>query len=101
MDSEKIMIFRNKNPDRIPVIINPINIQSKNRKFIIKNDLTLGAFVAFLRRHHLVLGEEQGMVVLIGSSVPKMSATICELDERYRSADNCLHLTIIKENIFG
>lgn len=102
MDFIRTTELRSFYPDRIPVILKPKNIELTKTKFLVSSDICLGAFIAYLRQKHLKINNEQGIVIFIGTVIPKVSETLRELDEKYGDKDmNCLYMTVASENTFG
>lgn len=92
----------NKYPNRIPIIVTSRNIKISKSRFVVSDEICLGAFISYLRTNHLKISQEQGIVVFINSVIPKINTNMAELYAEYHDKkDYCLHLTIMTESIFG
>lgn len=90
-----------KYPDRIPIIINPQNVNIRKTKFLVSNDCTMGYLVVCIRKH-MSLKPEESMIIFINNTIPKMTDTLGELHRLNMNPDDyCLHVTVTKENVFG
>lgn len=102
MDFIRNTELRELYPTKIPVIVKTKNIELSKNKFLVSNDICLGAFIAYIRQRHLKISNEQGIVIFIGNVIPKISETMSELDDKYGDKDMCcLNLIIAAENTFG
>lgn len=102
MDFIRSMALRDEYPGKIPVVVTACGLTLGKNKFLVSSDMSLGAFIVYLRQKHMKLGSEEAIIVFIGQNIPKVNDTIGDLDSRYRNReDNNLHLTLMKENTFG
>jgi len=90
-----------KYPDKIPILVHAKNIEISKKKFLVSNDCTLGYFNVHLRRYTKIRAEE-GMVIFIDNTLPKMTDTVGMLYSQYANEeDHYLHIVLTKENVFG
>ncbi len=70
------------------------------RKYLVPCDLTLGQFVAVIRRR-IKLSPEQAIFVFVGRVLPPAAALMSSVYEDHRDEDGFLYLTYSGENTFG
>jgi GABA(A) receptor-associated protein len=119
--------LRCKYLDRVPIIISPTEGETsrmplnwkgevdakienafsttKKRKFLVPIEFTFGQFVHVVRKHvevepHVALflfTKKRGQI----STLPTISLTIGEIDEKFREDDGFLYISYSTENTFG
>jgi len=93
----KYNYLKSKYPDRIPVLVNGINIDKK--KYLVPHNFTIGQFVYIIRRR-INIKPEQAIFCMIKyencSVVPKPS----DLVSQYERGDY-LHIYFVYENCYG
>jgi GABA(A) receptor-associated protein len=101
------MRIRDKYPDRVPVIVQRSSRAAAasfpdvdKRKYLVPCDLTLGQFVAVIRRR-IKLAPEQAIFVFVGRVLPPAAALMSSVYEDHRDEDGFLYLTYSGENTFG
>lgn len=102
MEAKKI---KNKYPDRVPVIVEMSDPESKikidKNKYLVPSDLTVSQFIFVLRRR-LKLKPEEAIYLFFGDGIlVNCSEIMLNVYEKYK--DNCsfLYVTISFENTFG
>ena len=101
--------IRKKYPNRIPIVIYPIEnptlpVIDKN-KFLVPDDVTVAHFIKIIR-DRIKLKPEQAMFIFLtkngGSSViPPTSALIGAMYQEHKSDDGFLYVQYSGENTFG
>ena len=101
MSADKIL---EKHPDRIPVIVKRGNKSTleniKKNKFLVPKLFTLQQFVHVIRRN-LDLDSSTALFFFINNTLPKMTDTMLEIYNNYKSEDKFLYITYTDENTFG
>ena len=101
---EKIMRFKQKYPDRVPIIITRDPrakcVELNNSKFLVPRSLTIGQFVCLVRKR-LKMDESKAIFVFIDNMLPSLSITVETAWDDNRSADDILYMTYSTENTFG
>lgn len=100
--SQKIRI---KYPDRVPVIVEKgakAELVCTKRKFLVPQEITIGAFMHEIRKHLVgAEGEEKAIFLFVGEQIPPAASLMSELYERYQDEDGFIYLTYTTENTFG
>jgi GABA(A) receptor-associated protein len=96
--------FQVKYPDRIPIIINPVNDKQPGidkRKYLVNKDMLLGEFMHNIKKRINIESEQAIFIMIRGENIlPCMTKTACELYEIYKK-ENVLYLEYSVENTFG
>jgi GABA(A) receptor-associated protein len=106
LESIQIERLKNKYPNRLPVIVTRANYSSKDlpflskNKYLVPNDITIGAFVYIIRKN-LNLRPEVALFVLVGNTLPTTSTSMGELYDLYKTEDGVLYISYTSENTFG
>jgi hypothetical protein len=92
-----------KYPDRIPVILNPVNIQLDKCKFLILRESTFGHFVSYIIEHHLPKSScKKGYYFFTkNNTLIPISKLMNTIHGEYCDDDKVLRITIREENTFG
>lgn len=89
-----------KYPDRIPVIVHYDKNESIG-KFLVPSDKSLGHLLITIRRSSRIAYTDNLFVFIDNKLVPT-SDLISLLYTKYKDkSDNCLHITVKKDNTFG
>jgi GABA(A) receptor-associated protein len=98
--------IKQKHPDKIPIFISKSMYakdsipEIRKKKFLAPSQLTMGNFVATIRRW-LLLTPEQAIFLFIGNIMPCTSSTIGEIYHEHKSPDGVLRINYASENTFG
>ncbi len=98
--------IREKYADRIPIIVSRCqatkNIpQIDRRKYLVPNDITLGAFMHILRKR-IHLEPSVAMYLFIGdNSIVPVSQTMAQVDHTFKDDDGYLYVHYAGESTFG
>ena len=99
--------IRKKHPDKIPVLVFPIDFVSKNEspkipknKFLVKNHMLLSEFV-FVIKKHLLLKPCEAIFIFINGKIPVSTKSISELYNTEAENDGILYIEYSMENVFG
>lgn len=103
---ESVKKIIDKYPDRVPVYVtrgkgdrNLKNIDQN--KFIVPEDITLGQFMAIIRKK-IELGPELALFLFVNKGVlPPQSVTMASLYNQYKNDDGLLEIEYCGENTFG
>lgn len=103
---ESVKKIIDKYPDRVPVYVtrgkgdrNLKNIDQN--KFIVPEDITLGQFMAIIRKK-IELGPELALFLFVNKGVlPAQSVTMSSLYNQYKNDDGLLEIEYCGENTFG
>lgn len=100
-ESQKILL---KYPDKIPVIIERANHKGtpdiNKNKFLVPSDLTLGQFLAIIRKR-IDLNEQESIFLFINKILPPTSEVMYKLYNQHKHEDNFLYFKYCTENTFG
>lgn len=91
-----------KYPDRVPLIINSKGIPLTTNKLLMPGDAAIG-YVMLIIRKHSRLEPYEAMYMFIENRIqPCGTDMISEIYHKHKNPnDDCLHVTITKENVFG
>lgn len=100
---------RVKYPECVPVVLERAASASAlttpyaaKSRFVIPNDMTIGNFLASVRKSLPNLQSHQAIFLFVGSGVlPPTSALVSQIDERFRDEDGFLYITYSGESVFG
>ena len=103
---ESVKKIIEKYPDRVPVFVtrgkgdrNLKNIDQN--KFIVPEDITLGQFMAIIRKK-IELGPELALFLFVNKGVlPAQSVSMASLYNQYKNDDGLLEIEYCGENTFG
>ena len=90
----------NKHPGKVPLIVEtngPLTI--KKQKFLVPVDLTLAEFRLIVREKIDDLLSTEAIYMFVNNKIIPQGKTIGEIWDL--AEDNCLYVTIAKENTFG
>jgi GABA(A) receptor-associated protein len=97
-------ILNEKFHDRVPTVLNDNTgdfLKSEKGRFLLDKDITLGQFMAMLRKKNKIEPHE-AIYVYCDNLLPKSNTSMIDLWVDYRDVDdNILYLTCSKENTFG
>lgn len=101
---EEAKRIREKYPDRVPVIVEPLkntNIPGiDKKKFLVPSDLTVGQFV-FVIRKRVKLAPEKAIFVFVNTIMPPTAALMSNIYEEHKDDDGFLYIHYSGENTFG
>lgn len=98
--------IREKYPSRVPIIVSRSESSKTipdidRRKYLVPNDITLGAFMHILRKR-VKLEAHVGLYLFVGEcSIVPVSQTIQQIDEEYKDTDGYLYIFYAGESTFG
>jgi len=100
---------RARYPERVPVIVevrpgDPIEERGGTElkeKYLVPGELTVGQFVATLRKRIALRKEEAIFVFVQGSVLPATAALLSDLDREHRDETGFLFMTVTSESTFG
>ena len=99
--SEKIL---KENKDCIPIIceLEPKSkLKLDKNKFIVPNSVSLGVFMATIRKRIPNLNHEQAIFMLINKKIMGMSDTLDLIYAKEKDEDGFLYITLYEESTFG
>ena len=94
----------NKHPDRIPVIVNPINRTQpliNKSKYLVPKDMTVAQFIHTIRRRLINFSHDQALFLFINNTIPKNSDSMISIYEKQKKDDKVLYVHYSIENAFG
>lgn len=98
---ELVSAILTKYPDRIPAFVSfPEDIFVKQNKYLIPKEYTVGEFSNYMRKK-VSLTKTQGMLIIVGNTLPIMSDTIDTVYRLYKDRHGMLQIKIQVENTFG
>jgi GABA(A) receptor-associated protein len=99
--------IRAKYPDKIPVLVFPIDFvpsreapKIPKNKFLVKNHMLLSEFV-FVIKKHLLLKPCEAIFIFINGRIPVMTKSVSELYNTETENDGILYILYSMENVFG
>jgi hypothetical protein len=96
-----------KYPDRVPIIVHTNKIVEHDEvKFICPYDMTMAEFQIKMRTHpkfkSTKLYETETIYIFVDNKLLRSADVIGDVYYQYKNMDDeCLHITIAKENVFG
>ena len=98
---EIVSAILSKYPDRIPAFVTfSEDINVKQNKYLIPKEYTIGEFSNYMRKK-VSLTKTQGMIIIVGNTLPIMSDTIDAIYHLYKDRNGMLQIKIQIENTFG
>jgi GABA(A) receptor-associated protein len=92
-------------PDRIPVIVKPTDKKQPEidkHKYLVPKDMLISQFIFIIKKRIRNLKPDEAIFLFInGSTLPKVTATIGESYDQYKTEDEFLYITYSLENTFG
>jgi len=103
---DEAMRILSKYPDRVPVIVDPANIEIQEkllkRKYLVPKDLTVGQFMQVLRKHtNMKIDASEAVFLFVDNVLPATAQMMGVIYEQQKSEDKFLTLVISKESTFG
>jgi GABA(A) receptor-associated protein len=100
-ESEKI---KSKYSERVPVIVeaskdSKLKKIDKN-KFLVPEDLTIGNFIAVIRKR-IQIKPEEALFIFIDNILPCTSQTVGNVHHEHKDKDGFLYIQYTEENTFG
>jgi len=93
--------IRLKYPDRVPAIVQAMDIELSRQKYLVPRDLTVGQFLITLRKR-IRVGEEEALYIFLDNQTfPPVSQLLSSLDHIHRDEDGFLYFILCKEHVFG
>lgn len=93
--------IRIKYPNRIPIIIIPINITIAKQKFLSPKDITIHQFLFSVRKSITNIKSTEALFLFIDNTIQNGSTILSEIDNVFCSKDGFIYITISKESTFG
>lgn len=90
-------------PDRIPVIVNPIDNkqpQIDKHKYLVPKDMLLSQFIYIIKSRLINFKSDEALFLFIDNSLPRNTETMIELYERHK-IEGYLNIKYGIENTFG
>lgn len=101
---EKANALIKKYPDRVPIIceksIGKANPDIDRNKYLVPVNITLGQFLAIIRKR-ICIKPEEAIFLFVSNSIVPSSELIGNIYQTYKDPDNFLYMTYSKENTFG
>lgn len=99
-DSKRI---RAKYPQRIPIIIEPHkDIKISKLKYLVPQDITIGEFLAVIRKKCEKLGSDQAIYLFLeNQTLPPINKMINQIDKDHRNVDGFIYILTTLESSFG
>ena len=98
--------LRERYPNRIPIVINEMKDTDfklrkiKKNKFLVPKEMTMGEFIAHVRKYADIKSTEC-IYFLVNKLLVPTSQTLGSLDHETSFPDKMLHMVLCKENAFG
>jgi GABA(A) receptor-associated protein len=93
--------IRLKYPNRVPVIVQAVDMELDRQKYLVPADLTIGQFLRVLRKR-VKLREEQALYIFLeNKSFPAVSEVLSSIYQRHKNPDEFLYFLLYKEDVFG
>lgn len=92
---------KNKYPDRIPVILEGIELPMNKRKYLVPNDITFSEFTWILRGKKLKLKPEEAIFLFVNNTLIPSNTLLSSVYEENKDEDGFLYVIITKESTFG
>jgi GABA(A) receptor-associated protein len=92
-----------KYPDRVPVMVQSKaegDAETQVLKYMVPRDRTIAQMIVQLRKH-IQMTPKQAVYLFVNNTLPPNSATVGEIWEQHRNAENVLHIVYSLENTFG
>jgi GABA(A) receptor-associated protein len=102
---EQSQKIREKNKDKIPVILHRLNYVSANpeidkKRYLVHKDELLGNFLQIVKKK-LFLKSHEALFLFINNKIPKMTSQMLEIYEKECDNDGFLYLDYSIEEVFG
>jgi hypothetical protein len=92
--------IRSRHPDRLPVIIVPVNVTIDQLKYLPHKESSFGEFMHMIRRY-ITLNKEQSLLCFVDDKLIPLTNTIDMIYKIHMNQDGYLYVTILAENTFG
>jgi len=92
--------LRARYPNRVPVKV-ASKQRLKREKFLVPHDMNLHALLFVLRKHMDGVGEKDALFVNVEGTVPRLTATLGELEAAHCRGSAALCVYVNKESVFG
>ena len=89
-----------KYPDRVPVVVESKLGDGQFMKYMVPKDRTIAQMIVQLRKH-IKMTPKQAVYLFVDNTLPPNSATVGQVWEQHRNAENVLHIMYSLENTFG
>lgn len=96
-ESNRIRIKYN---NRIPVIVEVIDLKLDKSKYLVPCDFTASQLLCIIRKRIKIL-PETALFILINNSFPLATATMAMLYKEHKDKDGFLYMVLSLENTFG
>lgn len=92
---------KNKYPNRIPVILEGIELPMNKRKYLIPHDITFSEFTWILRGKKLQLKPEEAIFLFVNNTLIPSNTLLSSVYGENKDEDGFLYVVITKESTFG
>ena len=98
--------IRLKFPDKVPIIVERYKDEKTlpiidKVKFLVPSELTLSQFAAIVKSRLSLNSTETFYLFTNSSTVPSLSMTVLDMDEKFKDIDGFLYLTYTSQEVFG
>lgn len=91
-----------KYPNRVPIILHTNKIKLSKTKYLVNNQLPLGAFMFILRKNvYPPLDNTQSLYIFFNDTIVPNNTTFETIYKNYKNEDGFLYANITVENAFG
>ena len=92
--------IRIKYHNRIPVIVEVIDLKLDKSKYLVPCDFTASQFLCIIRKRIKIM-PETALFILINNSFPLATSTMSMLYKEHKDKDGFLYMVLSLENTFG
>lgn len=96
-----------KHPGKLPVIVEYDKlvdnnlVEKKVEKYTIDEADTVGILLQYVRKH-VLLDSSQAIYLLVNNTSLSAAALMIQVYEKHKNpVDDCLYVSVVKENVFG
>ena len=102
--TEEFKKISRKYPDRIPIVVERLDLSSTElldkNKFLVPKDTTVGQFMYVVRKR-IKLNPEESLFLFVNNTVPSMFTLVSSLYQQNKDIDGFLYIQYSGENTFG
>jgi len=93
---------RERHPHRVPIVLTEGSrgMKLSSHKYLVPKEHIMGDFIKSVRKQ-CKLNPTEGLFFMINKTMVPINTKIGQLDSEYKFGDNMLHITVIKESVFG
>ena len=96
----KMEVLRSKYPTRVPVKVCS-KLPLRRDKFLVPHDMDVRALMYVVRKNLNGVGEREALFLNVNGTMPRLGATMVELDKAFCNGQGALTVTVNKESVFG